>query len=221
MVMEQDTLNAIIATVVAIVFILGIGRVVLLHSRSVEALLKKTARVPVVMFPEGAVGKMTGKLSYVGEPLTAPITQRRCACYHILVQEPQPGESSRGWRTVVTDEGCQDFLLIDDTGKALVKMSGARIAVTKDRHFNAGYLKETYPGMEEVLKKHGYTARGLFGIKKALRYKEGILEEGEEVAVRGVGRWQDKPGGKGERLLIFECTSETTLAVSDDEKLLN
>lgn len=166
------------------------------------------------LFPQGARARIVGRLEHVEEPLVAPLSGRRCAHYHVVV-EVSKGES--GWQRFVEDEEGRDFLLSDGTGRALVRMSGAEVAVTKDVHFRSGTFNAATPSLELFLAKHGRGIKDWFGFNRPLRYKEGVLEDGEEVTVCGVGRWEDGQGaGNRERRLVLEGTVAHPLLVSDD-----
>ena len=43
--------------------------------------------------------------------------------------------------------------------------------------------------MEKFLDRHNVDSKGFFGFSKTIRYREGILEEGEMFTVAGEGQW--------------------------------
>ncbi len=187
-------------------------------------------RVLIDQFPESAVGKIVGRLVYVDEPLRAPLTGRCCAQYRVIVEEYRSSGNSGSWHTIIEDEKSRDFMLWDETGEALVRMSGAQVAVTKDTHYRSGTFNDATPLLESFLAKHRHQSTGVF-FNKNLRYKEGVLEEGEEVAICGMGRWENYPdpstpstasGSHDERskLLIISNSKQVPLYVSDDYKIL-
>ena len=51
-------------------------------------------------------------------------------------------------------------------------------------------LKEHILGLEKLLRKHQKESTGFFGFNKTLRYREGIIEEGEAIAVKGLAQWK-------------------------------
>ena len=45
-------------------------------------------------------------------------------------------------------------------------------------------------GKAKFLKKHGKKSAGLFGFNKTLRFKEGIIETNENIAIKGIAEWK-------------------------------
>ena len=74
--------------------------------------------------------------------------------------------------------------------------------------------------MKSTLIVIGFKSEGFLGFNKSIRYKEGILENGEEIAVFGKGKWiaaklLDLPEKYGK---VLEITSNENEAIylSDD-----
>ncbi len=188
--------------------------------------IRKAPRFSVQDFPEGEFGKIVGRLAYLGEPLTAPLTQRRCAQYRVVVEERRSSGRSSHWASIIEEEDGRDFIVKDETGEALVRMRGAQVAVTKDARFRSGTFSDTItPELESFLAEHGRESTGFLGFEKSLRYEEGVLEEGEEVAVCGVGRREEDPNARGSaeadagkvHRLVLESSADTALYVTDDQ----
>lgn len=183
--------------------------------------LRKARRCDIGSAPEASFTKLVGALSFAEEPLIAPLTGRRCAYYEAIVEELRGGRNSR-WVRVIHEVGRRDFYLDDGTGRALVRTSGAEVVVTRDSHQRSGTFRDATPELESFLRKHGRESTGVLGFNKSLRYREGVLEEGEHVAVCGVGRrapdpW-GQPGGYREQptMLVLEPQEKVPLYVSDD-----
>lgn len=186
------------------------------RSAVIKRRLRRSGRVPIKNFPDGGMAKIVGRLDYAGKPLKAPLTGRRCAQYVVEVEEQ--GDSGE-WHRLTKEEDRRDFFLDDGTGEALVKLQGARIAVTKDRKYRSGPFKDATPLLEGFLSSHSQKSTGLLGFNKRLRYQEGVLRKGEDVAVYGVGRWEKDADGRQERL-VLESTWRVPLYVSDDPDLI-
>ena len=202
--------------------------------------LKKAQKLSIQEFPEGAIGKIVGQITSIKEPLVSPLSLRQCVHYHVVVKEPRTDSRGRSTlSTIIDEEYSQDFILDDGTGKARVRMiTGERILapgpgrvfkrlpdpevyVHKDRHFSSGTFNNAKEQLERLLANHERSSTNFLGFNKSIRYEEGILEAGEEVAVYGVGRWvddpdvEDLPDGQSQ-LLIIESSLETRLSISDD-----
>jgi len=160
----------------------------------------------------------------------SPLSGRRCAQYRVVVEEYRSDGESGSWHTIIEDEKSQNILLKDETGEVLVRMSGAQVAVTNDAHYRSGTFNDATPLLESFLAKHGYQSTGWF-FNKSLRYEEGLLEEGEEVAICGMGRWENNPDpvtplttGRSHyerpKRLVISNADQAPLYVSDDYRVL-
>lgn len=188
--------------------------------------LRKAPTVTVTEAPDGQPAKLVGVLRYSdAQPLEAPLTRRRCACYQVTVQERG---GNNNWRTVIdASDHLRSFWLEDRTGRALVQLELPSLLLTMDAHFRSGFLDDAAPALEAFLAQHGRSSRGLV-FNKTLRYREGVLEEGEEVAVFGLCRWEPDPepgaGGGGYRetpmRLRVVAPPKTPMVVSDEQQTL-
>jgi hypothetical protein len=191
----------------------------------VKRALGKVPRGRIGSAVEGEVVKVVGRIDYLEEPLTSPLSGRRCAYYELTIEEMRGGGRSSQWVTVVQEASGRDFLLRDGSGTALVRPALAEVAVHKDEHHISGALKDATPELEALLERHGQKSTGTLGFNRKLRYDEGVLEAGEHAAVCGRAmRWRpgaaggadrEVPGGQVIRLL-FEQRVETPLYISDD-----
>lgn len=208
-----------IAIIVAFLLTVLIYRIFFTRDAIIKRKIRKAERVSIESFPEGGVAKISGFLVYEGEPLTSPLTGRRCAQYSVDVEQYRSHGKGGSWHTIIQEEDAQDFLLDDGTGVARVKMAGAQVAVTRDERFRTGAFQDPTPELEAFLARHGRESKGFFGLNKKLRFKEGVLEGGEEVAVCGVGHGEKDPETRKMRL-VLEGRGEIPLYVSDDVKVL-
>jgi len=53
----------------------------------VKRKLKKAAGVKISSFLSGEIAKVAGSVEFVGQPLIAPLSGRRCAYYYVLVEQ--------------------------------------------------------------------------------------------------------------------------------------
>jgi hypothetical protein len=130
--------------------------------------------------------------------------------------------------TIVRDASGRDFVVRDGGTAALVRTSAAEIAVHKDENYAAGVLQAPTPELEALLEQHGQKATTMLGLSRKLRFREGVLEAGEHVAVCGVAVRYSGPQlagaleASGGRPIewIFDQQGETPLYVSDDPSVL-
>ena len=69
------------------------------------------------------------------------------------------------------------------------------IAIHKDKHGSSGTFNDAHPRFETFLNEHDESSVGLLGFNKGLKYREGVLEAGEEVYVRGRVTLEPDPDG--------------------------
>ncbi len=198
---------------------------------SADAVIRRTLRnaqtVAVSEFQPGTAAKLVGRLSHTGQTLTAPLSGRSCAYYQVTVEEYRSNGKSGSWYTVVDESEGAGFLLQDDSGQALVHLQAAKVVVVKDSHSKSGTFDDATEAEEAFLQRHGKKSQG-WVFNKKLRYREGVLEEGETVAVFGHGEWDANPDpsapGAGYRgtskRLVMRTNAQSPLYVSDDSTTL-
>jgi hypothetical protein len=190
----------------------------------VKRALGKVPRGRLGSVVAGSVVKLVGRLDCVGEPLVAPLSRRRCAYYELDIEEWRSRGRGGDWVTVVRQASGRDFVLRDGQAAALVRTNAAEIAVHKDEQDATGILKAPTPELEALLEQHGQKATGLLGLNRKLRFREGVLEAGEHVAVCGApSRYAGTPSGAaieaaGGRPIewVFDQCGDIPLYVSDD-----
>jgi len=183
----------------------------------IKRALRKAPRLTVGDFAEGTEAKLVGAVRLLDE-FSSPLSGRACAQYHVKVEQLRSTGKSSHWRTIIEEERSVTFVLDDGTGRAVVEAENAHFAVVKDARFRSGTFKDADPVLERFLANHGTKSTGLLGFNKKLRYKEGVIEEGEQVAVYGRGVWEKDDSGK--RQLVIRRPHEGPLLVSDDPSTL-
>lgn len=199
----------VIVVVLAIIFLAWF------YSKDVriKRALRKAPRLRIGEFNEGVEGKLIGEVRTL-EDFNAPLSGRPCAHYHVKVEHHRSRGKSSHWVTLVEESRSVTFVVDDGSGRAIVEAEQAEIAVVKDAHFKSGTFKDADPTLESYLAAHGHSSTGLLGFNKKIRYREGVIEEGELVSVYGQGSWEKDSTGK--RQLIMRSPSEGSLLVSDD-----
>jgi len=186
----------------------------------VKRMLKKAVGKKISDFQNGDIAKVIGKVEFVGDPLIAPLSGRQCAYYHILVEEEVSSGDDSDWNTLIEEEKAGTFVIRDGRYCAHINCSNIKSYLVQDRVFASGYKNDATEVLEKYLQSHGKKSEGLFGFNKTLRYKEGVLEEGELIAVIGKGEWKNAsqlqlPGSYG-RVLDICSTEQEPVYLSDD-----
>ena len=192
-----------------------------LHSKLLSArarakrALKNAPCISVSDAKDGQLVKLVGRLQFAGEPLSAPISGKPCAYFCTVAWGDEK-------RTAQESDFCRRFWIEDGSGRALVEMGYPTFVVSMDADFRVGYFKKATPRMAAFLERH-HMGSHRFG----LRCEEGVLEEGETVAVYGLCRREPDPDprapndgyrGRPTRLCIVEPPLGEML-ISDDPKV--
>lgn len=157
--------------------------------------LRGAPRVDIGELREGRTGRVVGRVGE-GETLRAPFTSRSCVFYEATVEEYRSSGKTGSWRQVVREAVGVPFVLDDGTGRAIIDPSGARVAVDLDMTTRSGTFDDATPVEEEFLTRHGLRSTG-WVFNKSLRYREGVIEVGETIAVMGQGVREPDPDAVG------------------------
>ncbi|MCA6361411.1 MAG: hypothetical protein IM638_00100 [Bacteroidetes bacterium] len=181
--------------------------------------IRKHQPQQVSSFREGEAGRVQGKVVFHGQTLRAPLSGRECSYYRVIVEEYRSSGKSGHWHKVIDDVKAGLVLLHDGSGYALINAESARCFIVPDANFNSGTFKDAPAHIEEYLKTHAKKSTGIFGWNKSMRYKEGLLEEGEVVNVAGKAVWRDaKSLGfqlPVDKILVFSAEQDAKLYFTD------
>ncbi len=188
-------------------------------ARRIKRELRAAPSYRIDKLDEGELGRIIGKARVHDEKLVAPLTGRECV-YYIACVDEDDGEG--GWKNAIEEERGVTFLLEDDSGRALVDPSPARLALDFDCQTTSGALRAPDERETQFLEKHDFRGRGLI-FRKRLRYREAVIEIGEEIAVLGAGTREPDPtrppAGYREgppTLLRVTSSAGHLLVISDD-----
>ncbi|WP_405294974.1 hypothetical protein [Algibacter sp. Ld11] len=186
---------------------------------------KKTRKKSINSIKRNEYAKIIGKAKHVGEPLVAPLSGRKCVYYHVVVEV----KGDKSWRKIINDVKSQDFFVATSSEMVMLKTSNLRadskyIHLVKDFSKNSGFRNDAPEQLEAYLRKHSKKSTGLFGINKQMRYKEGVIELDENIAVKGIAEWKslNEPieGYSYSKILTLTGTKKQKLLVTDEPKAL-
>lgn len=211
---------AIIVLIILVVVVLIFCGFYFSRKAIVKRALKKTPYKRIHEFTPGERGRVVGKIVYAGQVLQAPLSKRHCTAYHVEVQEYRSHGKSGSWVTVINEEKRGDIVIHDGMGYAFVEPQHLQTYYVQDVNLSSGTFNDATPELIEYMRLHGRDTTGLLGFNKSLRYKEGILEQHELVAVVGVGMWGSARGKNlnltQDRVLIMSVDEKGKLYLSDD-----
>lgn len=186
------SLALVLAASAGIVSVFGLVWWLSPRQRTLRA-LRAAPRVRVVDARAGELVRIVGRLRPRATPLIAPLSGRACASYDLQVDVRRKSGKSSHWSQLFHERASCDFAVEDESGIALVETSSFECAIVLDHHRTSGTFDDATPDLERLLARHGQSSTDLFGFNRGLRYREGLLEAGEEVAVLGRARWEDDP----------------------------
>jgi hypothetical protein len=186
--------------------------------------LRRAPRHAIQSFPEGQPGRIVGIVeAHEGKTVRAPLSGRTCVAYAVRVEECENrGQRGARWKSLVQDFDAMNFVVVDDSGRALVRAAGSWPSPVMDRVRSTGLFQNAGPALETLLNAHGHSSRGVLFNKK-LRCEEGVIAVGTRVAVLGIGRRESEPQGdvavgsyrESPRRLTMECLDDGRLLMSN------
>ena len=187
--------------------------------------LKKATLKKINDFTDNEIARFVGELRYIDEPMKSPLTLRPCAHYYVKVEQKVSSGKSSSWKTIIDKQVTSPFAVVDETGKALVNDARLKSVIVMDQRFDSGLFDDPAPHLKGYLAAHGIESENFLGFNKTIRYTEGILEEGEKIAVLGKGVWQnneklDLPFDD-EKILTITSSPQEPMYLSDDPDMTN
>ena len=167
--------------------------------------------------------RIVGEVDFVSEPFISPVTQRECAFFHLEVEREQYRGRSTQWETLFEEKVKSPFMVRQRDYVAVVNVDEIEAYLYPDRGFTPGVVNKGDEELERYLATKNYDSKGNFGLRKSIRYKEGVLEKGEKVCVSGKAKWIENsdllPDIEG-KILYLTADENHPVYISDDPKLL-
>lgn len=166
---------------------------------------------------------MVGRALALDETLRAPLSGRPCVHYIVTVEEKRHRRKSSYWKTIIKEARTVAFALEDDSGRAIVDATAARIALDFDGRSTSGTFDDPSEAERAFLARHGEKGQGWI-FNRALRYREAVIAEGETIAVLGAGTREPDPDapfteayrGDARTRLRLTSSAKYPLVISDD-----
>ena len=212
--------NQEIVILIASVFVLIIF--ISLYFSKKAIIKRKLKRATYRRFTEirrGEVAKLVGTVQFIDEPLKAPLSGRRCAYYHVLVEQRVSSGKSSHWKTIIEEEASSKFVLREGSRYAFIRSEKIKSYIVDDVKYKSGLWEDASRPLERYLNSHRIKSITSLGFNKTIRYREGVLEENEEVAVLGTGEWHNASDlglpPQMERVLLIQSPQEDAVYLSD------
>jgi len=179
---------------------------------------------------DNQVHKICGDLHLAQPTLTSPLTGRRCAVYKISAEAYCRTSDGGHWADIINDERKTNFLIKDGSFYAYITTYCATLLLHKDEKFDVKSITDAPQQLKNYLEAYGIHKTGLSNFDLPIRCEEGILEDGEKVAVMGAGSWHDIANFQELNFLKAEGVSKVFIIkndfknpffISDDIEVLN
>lgn len=212
------------------IFIVIFGVIVFLsfyfsNKTVVKRKLKKANVIKISNFMSGETAKINGSVEIVDKPLIAPLSKRECAYYHVVVEENVSSGKSSHWETLIEEEDSCQFVIRDGRSCAYIDDENIKSYIVDDWKSSSGFMNDADDFLEEYLQAHGYKSENFLGLNKTIRYREGVLEQGERIAVLGKGEWKSASqcnlSENFSRILVISSPDEGNVYLSDAPETTN
>ena len=177
---------------------------------------------------EGLELRVKGTVGYLGDeaPLRAPISGRPCAAWRVVIEHYATSKdvmlgsgNGKSWRRIHDAQAGEAFTIADESGEAHI-VGPLSLVLDYDAKGGRRWFKLS-DELEAYCKAQGIWTKPRLGFSRKLRYREGILEAGEEAIVGGVGSWERDPSeregyrGVGKRLRLGPLAHGQVVATDD------
>lgn len=153
--------------------------------------LKNSEFKKIADFKNGEVAKIVGTVEFIGPPLHSPFSKRECAHYYIHVEEKVTSGKNSKWETLIEESISSKFLIKENDHYAFINDNKLKSYIVQDVKYSSGFWKDATEDLEDYLKSKGKESEGFLGMNRTIRYKEGVLEKNEKIAVFGSGEWKE------------------------------
>lgn len=171
-------------------------------------------------FKDGEVAKIIGNVELIDEPLISPFSNSKCSYYYIHVEEQVSSGKNSRWKTILEEEVSSKFLIREGDNFAYINDNHIKCYIVQDKSYSSGFFNDASENLEKFLNNKQIKSEGFLGFNKTLRYKEGILENNEIIAVFGKGIWKDVVTldlpEKYEKVLEITSNEGVAIYLSDD-----
>jgi hypothetical protein len=158
-------------------------------SARVNRKIKRIESTPFLDYQDYEIARVIGQAKPIGELLTAPISGRPCVAYQVSVSRPCK-QRNKGFCEIISEFEFGSFIIQLDEGFAVILDNEPKAALQKDRKVQSEIFQNATPQMKAFLNKHGYQSETLFGVNRALKYEEAIIEANEIIAAIGCATWR-------------------------------
>jgi len=115
----------------------------------------------------------------------SPFTDKECVYYQFTIEEYRSSGKNSNWVTIKKGEQKGLFYLKDDTGRVMIKPTGATIEARKDFEYQSGLGKDPSEQVIRFLSANNLAHEGFLGLNKTMRYRETIISPYDTLYIMG------------------------------------
>lgn len=135
-------------------------------------------------FIQKGIYEIKGKVVSLGKTFISPLSEKKCVYYSFSVEEQKGSGKNSHWYKVIDDDRYGKFGIDDNTGIAIIELQNSALDLKLDNSESSGILDKPDEQMKKALSKYGEMSKGWI-FEKELRYKETVIEEGDELYING------------------------------------
>lgn len=214
--MSSDFIQQVVLVTVAVIVVLIALAKWYFSPKSVALrTLRSSPRRSIRKLKLGESARVVGRVEPIGELLAAPITGRPCVAYEVFVEERVKRGKYHHWRTVFQEAVANPFRIRDEGDAMRVQSPMPLLLLEVDHHEKSGFLDDAEDHLERFLARLGQSSVGFLGFNRTLRYREAVVEVGEQVAVYGKACQAPQNGSSGSNPVWISNPDEGPLLISD------
>ncbi|MCA6361412.1 MAG: hypothetical protein IM638_00105 [Bacteroidetes bacterium] len=150
--------------------------------------------------------------------LTAPLSETSCVFYNSKIEEMKYGATGKVmWNLLVDYIPRTSLIIYDGTGYAVVRTLSAIADIGFHGEMIINSVNDNSPGLSWLLNESSVSLTTASGKSKVLRCNEGVLYEGEEIKIKGLGIWIDTKELEldypVDKMLVFEADPNCRLYI--------
>ncbi len=171
---------------------------------------------------DGEIIHFLGSIEIITEPLISPLSKRECALFSIEVQEKSSGGKINNWESIINKDVITTYLIKNNNYYSMIYCDNVESQIIKDFNIKSDFYNGGNENLINYINQYGYNEKNIFGINKSFKGFEGVLQEGDIVAVLGKGSWQnaidfDLPEKYGKILVIYSDDKEPVYLTNDTD----
>jgi E3 Ubiquitin ligase len=138
-----------------------------------------------IEYTDVGIAEVKGTIVEQKEVLSAPLSGKPCVFYSFVVSEQKSSGKNSYWKEIINDVRYIKCCIDDGTGEVQLILREAELILNEDSHMSTGTFNSATPQLEKMLKDRYHTSTKGWVFNKSMKYKETILEYGDEIYALG------------------------------------